>query len=141
MSSKHFQKQKKLNPAVMRAATEARIKQAMHEARMAGIEYAIIFYTIIMTMVLNDKSGLPEDEIKRILKEIERASDSINKDYMTIPDVIKALKDEGEFTINEKKLLEYYPQLEGYLTPDDEITPTWSNKILQGSQINKSINL
>ena len=44
-----------------------------------------------------------------------RLSESIDKEYMTIPDAIKAIKEEHNYKIDEARLLKFYPELEGYL--------------------------
>jgi hypothetical protein len=116
---KQFQKAKQSNPALQQMMIEKRVKEAMKQSEQSGLEKGVILYTIILSMVLHDKSGLPEEDIKRIIKEISRAADSINGDYETIPDMIKALKEEGGYTISDEKLMEYWPELEGFLAPTE----------------------
>lgn len=110
----------KQNPMVEQLKIEKRIKKAMDEARDSGIEYTSIVYSVILLMVLSDKTDMSEDEIQRIKDEVVRAAESITKEYMTIPDVIKTLAEEHNYKLDTKKLLKYYPELEGFLNLNEE---------------------
>ena len=71
-------------------------------------------------MVLSDKTSLSEEEIQKVINEINRAADSINGDYMSIQDVIKMLQEEHGYKLDIDQLTKYYPELNGYLKPDSE---------------------
>lgn len=116
---KVHQKPKRQNPAVGQMKIEQRIKKAMEETKQNAIEYTTIIYSIILLMVLSDKTDMTQERIMHIKTEIDRAFDSINKDYMTIPDVIKTLHDEYGYNLSEDNLLKYYPELEGYLNGEE----------------------
>ena len=75
-------------------------------------------------MVLSDKTGLPESQIEHIMKQLGDLSDSVMQDYMTIPDLIKTLKEEHDFSIKEEELIKFYPELEAYLFPEDDASKT-----------------
>lgn len=121
---KHYQKQKQNNPAVQRLKIEQRIKQAMEQSRHDGIVYGSIVTILMTIMVLSDKTGLPESQIEHIMKQLGDLSDSVMQDYMTIPDLIKTLKEEHDFSIKEEELIKFYPELEAYLFPEDNASKT-----------------
>ena len=118
MAKKHYMKPKRSNPEIGRQHTENRIKEAMNESRDIGIQYASLVYNIVIAHVLHDKTDLNDEQIHGVIAHIANAFDSILGDYMTIPDIIKTLKEENNFTLDEKKLIEFYPELEGYLNSD-----------------------
>ena len=121
---KHYQKQKQNNPAVQRLKIEQRIKQAMEQSRHDGIVYGSIVTILMTIMVLSDKTGLPESQIEHIMKQLGDLSDSVMQDYMTIPYLIKTLKEEHDFSIKEEELIKFYPELEAYLFPEDDASKT-----------------
>lgn len=114
-----YQKPKKKNPALERALIEKRIQQGMNSAKLAGMEFATIAYNIISVMVLYDKLGLTDQQIESYMKHVSDLSESVSKDYVDIPDMIKAIKEEHGININDEILLKYYPSLEGYLSPEE----------------------
>lgn len=120
MKNKSFQKPKKNNPALEQERIKAIIKKNMDESYASGLQYGVVIYSIILLMVLSDKTSLSEEEIQKVIDEIGRASDSINGDYMTIPDVIKMLQDEYGYKIDIDQLTKYYPELNGYLKSDSD---------------------
>ena len=120
MKNKSFQKPKKNNPALEQERIKAIIKKNMDESYASGLQYGVVIYSVILLMVLSDKTSLSEEEIQRVIDEIGRASDSINGDYMTIPDVIKMLQDEYGYKIDIDQLTKYYPELNGYLKSDSD---------------------
>ena len=120
MKNKSFQKPKKNNPALEQERIKAIIKKNMDESYASGLRYGVVTYSIILLMVLSDKTSLSEEEIQRVIDEIGRAADSINGDYMTIPDVIKMLQDEYGYKIDIDQLTKYYPELNGYLKSDSD---------------------
>ena len=120
MKNKSFQKPKKNNPALEQERIKAIIKKNMDESYASGLQYGVVIYSVILLMVLSDKTSLSEEEIQKVIDEIGRASDSINGDYMTIPDVIKMLQDEYGYKIDIDQLTKYYPELNGYLKSDSD---------------------
>lgn len=120
MAKKSYQKTKRTNPAVQQLNIENRIKKAMHEARLSGIEYATIVHHLLSILVLGDKCGFNDEMMEKYLAGMESYSDCITKEYMTIPGIILALKEDYGVVIDEDKLIKYYPQIEGYLKPDEE---------------------
>ena len=120
MKNKSFQKPKKNNPALEQERIKAIIKKNMDESYASGLQYGVVIYSVILLMVLSDKTSLSEEEIQKVIDEIGRAADSINGDYMTIPDVIKMLQDEYGYKIDIDQLTKYYPELNGYLKSDSD---------------------
>ena len=120
MKNKSFQKPKKNNPALEQERIKAIIKKNMDDSYASGLQYGVVIYSVILLMVLSDKTSLSEEEIQKVIDEIGRASDSINGDYMTIPDVIKMLQDEYGYKIDIDQLTKYYPELNGYLKSDSD---------------------
>lgn len=118
MKNKSFQKPKKNNPALEQERIKAIIKKNMDESYASGLQYGVVIYSVILLMVLSDKTSLSEEEIQKVIDEIGRAADSINGDYMTIPDVIKMLQDEYGYKLEVDQLTKYYPELNGYLKSD-----------------------
>ena len=112
-------KTKHYNPAVRELTVKNTLKKAMNEGRENGIEYATIIYNLLLIMVLCDKTSMSDDEITHVLKNLDSICDSILQRYLTIPDIIKCLKEEHNFEMPEEKLIKFYPELEGYLTPDN----------------------
>lgn len=117
---KQYHNAKKLNPAVQQAKIEQRVKQAMLQSRKDGIEYGSIVTILLIIMVLSDKTNMPEEELEYVMKQLGDLSDSLMQDYMSVPDLIKTLKEEHNFSIKEDKLIKFYPELEAYLLPEDE---------------------
>ena len=120
MQNKSFQKPKKNNPALEQERIKAIIKKNMDDSYASGLQYGVVIYSVILLMVLSDKTSLSEEEIQKVIDEIGRAADSINGDYMTIPDVIKMLQDEYGYKIDIDQLTKYYPELNGYLKSDSD---------------------
>lgn len=120
MKNKSFQKPKKNNPALEQERIKAIIKKNMDESYASGLQYGVVIYSVILLMVLSDKTSLSEEEIQKVIDEIGRAADSINGDYMTIPDVIKMLQDEYGYKLEVDQLTKYYPELNGYLKSDSD---------------------
>ena len=118
--NKSYQKSKNNNPALTRIGIENRIREAMDDAKNQGIRYASIIYNILLVMVLSDKTRLTDEEVQKVSDELTRVSESILGDYMTIPDAIKTLKEEYGFKLSGDDLLKYFPELEGYLDPDED---------------------
>ena len=120
MKNKSFQKPKKNNPALEQERIKAIIKKNMDESYASGLQYGVVIYSVILLMVLSDKTSLSEEEIQKVIDEIGRAADSINGDYMTIPDVIKMLQDEYGYKLEVDQLTKYYPELNGYLKSNSD---------------------
>ena len=120
MKNKSFQKPKKNNPALEQERIKAIIKKNMDDSYASGLQYGVVIYSVILLMVLSDKTSLSEEEIQKVIDEIGRAADSINGDYMTIPDVIKMLQDEYGYKLEVDQLTKYYPELNGYLKSDSD---------------------
>lgn len=115
-----YQKPKPLNPQQRYEQTKLMIKNHLDDARHSGLEYGVVATMIIMAHILYDKTDVKDEEIKRIIKLMSNASESIFKEYMTIPDVIRVLKEENDCTISKELLIEFYPELEGYLTHESD---------------------
>ena len=118
MKNKSFQKPKKNNPALEQERIKAIIKKNMDESYASGLQYGVVIYSVILLMVLSDKTSLSEEEIQKVIDEIGRAADSITGDYMTIQDVIKMLQEEYGYKLDIEQLTKYYPELNGYLKSD-----------------------
>ena len=118
--NKLFYKKKNNNPALTQMKIENRIKKSMDEATMQGRKYAVLVYSILLAMVLSDKTRLTDEEIQKVINELDRMADSVIGDYMTIPDVVKTIKEEYNIKLSNDDLLKYYPELEGYLDLNEE---------------------
>lgn len=114
-----YGKKKKYNPVVEKMKIEQRIKFAMNESKKAGIEFASIVYNVMSIMVLYDKLGLTDKQIDLFMSNLTKMAESINEDYIDIPDVIKTIKEEHGIKMNDDIILKYYPSLEGYLSPEN----------------------
>jgi len=115
MYNKNYQKPKRTNPELERQKIQARIKQAMDEAYHDGMNYAIMVYTLINLIVLSDKTSLTEEDIGKVVKEIDRASESISENYVTVPDIIRTLKEEYHYKFDIERIVKWYPQLQAFL--------------------------
>lgn len=120
MKNKSFQKPKKNNPALEQERIKSIIKKNMDESYASGLQYGVVIYSVILLMVLSDKTSLSEEEIQKVIDEIARAADSITGDYMTIQDVIKMLQEEYGYKLDIEQLTKYYPELNGYLKSDSD---------------------
>ena len=120
MKNKSFQKPKKNNPALEQERIKAIIKKNMDESYASGLQYGVVIYSVILLMVLSDKTSLSEEDIQKVIDEIGRAADSITGDYMTIQDVIKMLQEEYGYKLDIEQLTKYYPELNGYLKSDSD---------------------
>ena len=82
-------KSKKLNPK-RRPATHADIKRAKSQTEKKTIKLA----WAIMFSVLVDKEGMDDESLLRIWKGVENLSDSIDKGYVNLADLMNTLKEE-----------------------------------------------
>lgn len=117
---RRYQRPKQNNPAVKKLEVESRIKEIMKDSFREGITYATLVYSVIMAMVLLDKTSLSDEEVKRVCDNIGSTADGIVKDYVSVEDLIATLKEEYGFTPSEEKMIEFYPSLVGYLPNKDE---------------------
>lgn len=120
MKNNSFQKPKKYNPALEQERIKMIIKKNMDESYASGLQYGVVIYSVILLMVLSDKTSLSEEEIQKVIDEIGRAADSINQDYASIQDIIKMLQDEYGYKLDIDQLTKYYPELNGYLKPNSD---------------------
>lgn len=117
---RRYQRPKQNNPAVKKLEVESRIKEIMKDSFREGITYATLVYSVIMAMVLLDKTSLSDEEVKKVCDNIGSTADGIVKDYVSVEDLITTLKEEYGFTPSEEKMIEFYPSLVGYLPNKDE---------------------
>lgn len=115
-----YHKSKNLNPAIGKAKFEQNLKEAMEKQYRNGMNYASSVHNLITLIVLADKTDMDDNEIIRIKNEIDNVAESIIGKYVTIPDIIIALKEEHNFNIDEDNLIKWYPELEGVLKDDNE---------------------
>lgn len=119
-SKRRYQRPKQNNPAVKKMEVENRIKEVMKDSFREGITYATLVYSIIMAMVLLDKTSLSDEEVKKVCDNIGNTADSIVKDYVSVEDLITTLREEYGFTPSEDKMIDFYPSLVAYLPNKEE---------------------
>lgn len=84
----------------VKAADIQRIKaDAMNEA----VDRAFLMMLAFPMMVLRDKYGFGEVRSNRFMDELLDLYDSFNKDYVTIEDLHRVLKDEVGLTFERKR--------------------------------------
>lgn len=118
VNNKPFQKPKKNNPMVKQQEIEKKIKERMFKARDAGVEYGSIATTLLFVHILYGDNILNKDEIKHAIKKLMTVSNFGSGELKTIPDIIKYMKEEFNYSISEDTLIDLYPAIEGYLEPE-----------------------
>lgn len=89
-------KRKKVNPR-RRPATAADVKKAKEQAQSFALDAAwAIFFT-----ALRDKEGFGEKRLRRVWDEVNAISDSIQREYITVADLRRALKEEAGIVFGE----------------------------------------
>ena len=68
-----------------------------------GRNFAIKMMSEVIAYVLADKRGFGHDELGETIKELEYASDSILKGYMSLDDIEAVLKDEHEIIVQSRE--------------------------------------
>lgn len=81
---------KKVNPRRV-PASQADLKKAKKEAT----DNAVTFCWAILFTVMRDKEGWGEKRLRRLWREVNALSDSIDRGYVSIPDLVDTLKREG----------------------------------------------
>lgn len=81
--------QKRVNPR-RRPATLADVEKAKKQAQSEAVKYA----WAIMFSVLRDKEGWGIVRLKRLWDEVEDLSDSIEKGYVSVRDLLDTLEEE-----------------------------------------------
>lgn len=81
--------QKRVNPR-RRPATLADVEKARKQAQSEAVKYA----WAIMFSVLRDKEGWGVVRLKRLWDEVEDLSDSIEKGYVSVQDLLETLEEE-----------------------------------------------
>ena len=84
---------KRVNPR-RRPATQADVNKAKKEA----MDIAITFAWAILFTALRDKEGFEYIRLRRVWDEVNYISDSIDKGYINIDDLIEELR-ENEITL------------------------------------------
>lgn len=81
--------QKRVNPR-RRPATLADVEKAKQQAQSEAVKYA----WAIMFSVMRDKEGWGVVRLKRLWDEVEDLSDSIEKGYVSVRDLLDTLEEE-----------------------------------------------
>lgn len=68
-----------------------------------GRNFAIKMMSEVIAYVLADKRGFGHDELGETIKELEYASDSILKGYMSLDDIETVLKDEHDIIVQSRE--------------------------------------
>ena len=115
-----FQHSKGINPAVQKAKLAANIEAKLIDAHNKGVNRGCLGFEIIALMILHDKFGMEEKDIKRFADEVNYTTDSVIQKYVSIPDMIKCLHEECGFTMTDDQLIAIDPSLAGFLSPENE---------------------
>lgn len=115
-----FHSSKGVNPAVQRAKLAANIETKLIEAHNKGVNKGCLGFEIMALMILHDKFGMEEEDIKRFANEVNYTTDSVLKKYVSIPDMIQCLHDECGFTMTDEQLIAIDPSLAGFLSSESE---------------------
>ena len=83
-------KKKRVNPR-RRPATQADVEKAKRQAQM----YAINSVWAVFFSVLRDKEGYGYKRLRRVWNEVGYISDSIDKGYVKLEDLVEELKEYG----------------------------------------------
>lgn len=67
-----------------------------------GRNFAIKMMSEVIAYVLADKRGFGHDELGETIKELEYASDSILRGYMSLDDIEAVLKDEHDIIVQSR---------------------------------------
>lgn len=110
------QRPKQLNPAAQQLQLERAIKIAHKKGYQSGIDWACIAYEVMTVMVLHDKFGIEDkDELKRYCHEMGSLADCMTREYATLSDFVKTLKEECGFTLDDDDLVRIDPGLAGLM--------------------------
>lgn len=80
---------KKTNPRKI-PRTQADVERAENQGRMFGAE----FMANMTLWILIDKHGAPDEDVMQFRDEIMDLCDSINRGYVSYPDIRRALREE-----------------------------------------------
>ena len=83
-------KKKRVNPH-RRPATQADVEKAKRQAQ----EYAINSVWAVFFTALRDKDGFGYKRLRRVWDEVNYISDSIDKGYVKLEDLVEELKEYG----------------------------------------------
>ena len=83
-------KKKRVNPH-RRPATQADVEKAKRQAQ----EYAINSVWAVFFTALRDKEGFGYKRLRRVWDEVNYISDSIDKGYVKLEDLVEELKEYG----------------------------------------------
>lgn len=82
-------REKKTNPYKI-PRTQADVERAEEKGQLFGME----FMANLVMWVLADKHEAPDEDVRQLNEEIQYLCDSIEKGYVSYPDIRRALKDE-----------------------------------------------
>lgn len=81
---------KQRRAAAKRGITDRDLRQEHFD----GIRFAVKCYSVAVAMVLHDKLGFGEVRLNRTMEQIQDMFDSIQRDYVKIGDLERALLEE-----------------------------------------------
>jgi len=76
------------------------LKRMQQDVGLAATRFAVEGYTIAVAAVLFDKKGMVKEEARELLDQVAELFDSIMKDYATLEDWKKVLRDEYDFVLD-----------------------------------------
>ena len=76
------------------------LKQMQHDIGLQATRFAVEGYTIAVAAILFDKKGMGTAEARETLDQVAELFDSIMKDYATLEDWKKVLRDEYDFVLD-----------------------------------------
>lgn len=85
---------------------EAFINQRIKVQTCTEMCIKVLFY-----MILSDKFGFTNEQLKDLKEKIENAADSICKEYMTFDDIVKVCRDEFGMKFTKEELISIDPAL------------------------------
>ena len=89
-----------MNRALRRQSAKRGITaKDLRQEGISATRFAVEAYSVAVATVLRDKLGFGEKKLHTTLKQIEGLFDSINKDYVSIGDLKRTLRDEAGIEI------------------------------------------
>ena len=74
-------------------------KHDVDKARQQGAEFGMEFALNIILLVLKDKHDAPDEDILQLRDEFMEYIDSINRGYVSYPDIVKTVHGDYDFSV------------------------------------------
>ena len=76
-----------------------RTQRDVDRARQHGAEFGMEFALNLVLLVLKDKHNAPDDDIMQLRDEFMEYIDSINRGYVSYPDIVKTVHGDYDFSV------------------------------------------